>query len=165
MSRWTCVGKITVKFSLAWFVWVTFHIIINENSFSKLYLTRAIKTDQSTIERSFCNTDWLTDQVITEWMTFSLQWDAKASADNTFWEAPQTSDKPAEWTPCTNVYFFAICVLCILRFEPSQSSYSFKSMTCFTYPHLVHLPLFAAVTYLSTVLVSIWLNQTMQLNG
>jgi hypothetical protein len=49
--------------------------------------------------RSFChtrwrNTDWPTDQMITEWMTFSLPRDVTVSADKMFW----TSNKPAQWT-------------------------------------------------------------------
>jgi hypothetical protein len=38
------------------------------------------------------NTDWLTAQVITKWMTFSLPGDTKVYADKMFW----TSNKPAQ---------------------------------------------------------------------
>jgi hypothetical protein len=41
------------------------------------------------------NTDWPTDQVITEWMAFSLPGDIRVSADKMSW----TSNKPAKWAP------------------------------------------------------------------
>jgi hypothetical protein len=40
------------------------------------------------------NTDWLTDQVITKWLTLSLAGDTTVSADKMFW----TSNKRAQWT-------------------------------------------------------------------
>jgi hypothetical protein len=61
-------------------------------------------TEQSTIEASITfwlrNRDWLTAQVITEWMTFSLPGDTTVSADKMFW----TSNKPAKWT----IYTFSL---------------------------------------------------------
>jgi hypothetical protein len=77
--------------------------IINENSLFYIVPHMSHKdTEQITIERSFYNTqwhntDWLTDQVITEWMT-SVCWGIPVSADMTFWEAPWTPNKPAQWT-------------------------------------------------------------------
>jgi hypothetical protein len=49
--------------------------------------------EPSTIEARWRNTDWLTDQVITEWKTFSLPGDTSV-CDKIFW----TSNKPAQWT-------------------------------------------------------------------
>jgi hypothetical protein len=57
--------KFTAKFSPAWFVWVCFHITtIHENSLFVSHTSHK-DTEQSTIQRSFCNTWWCnTDSVI-----------------------------------------------------------------------------------------------------
>jgi hypothetical protein len=64
-------------------------------------LTHTSHKDTEQHNRSFCNTrcrntDWLTDQVINEWMTFSFPGDTTVSADKMFW----ASNKPAQWTLC-----------------------------------------------------------------
>jgi hypothetical protein len=76
--------------------------IISENSLLVFHGSHK-DTEQSTIQRIFCNTwrrntDWPIDQVITKWMTFSLPEDITVSAVKTFWEDPWTSDMPAQWT-------------------------------------------------------------------
>jgi hypothetical protein len=60
-------------------------------------LTRVIKK-RTEHNRSFYNTwwrntDWITDQVITEWVTFSFPGDTTMPADKMFW----TSNKSAQW--------------------------------------------------------------------
>jgi hypothetical protein len=62
-------------------------------------LTHMSHKDRKEHNRSFYhtrwrNTDWLTDQVITEWMTFSLPGDTTVSANKMFW----TSNMPQQWT-------------------------------------------------------------------
>jgi hypothetical protein len=69
-------------------------------------LTHTIYKNRTEHKRSFYNTrwrntDWLTDQVITEWITFILTGDTAVSADKMFW----TSNKPAQWT-----YYMYVCM-------------------------------------------------------
>jgi hypothetical protein len=54
--------------------------------------------EQGTIQWSFCNIDWLTGPVISEWIIFSLPRNSKMFAETTYWKTPWTSDKPAQWT-------------------------------------------------------------------
>jgi hypothetical protein len=76
--------------------------------------------EQSSVEASITlwrNTDWLTDQVITEWMTFSLQGDTTVSTDKMFW----TPNKPAQWT----LYTFP-CPTHLIRLDLSTLIFSEK---------------------------------------
>jgi hypothetical protein len=57
-------------------------------------LRRRTEHNRSFYNTRWRNTDWLTAQVITEWMTFSLPGDTTVFADKMFW----AYNKPAQWT-------------------------------------------------------------------
>jgi hypothetical protein len=67
--------------------------------------------------------------VITEWMTFSLPGTTTVCADTIFYEAPQTCNKPGQWTPCVCVCVYIYIYIYIYiyhRPEAVRSPYSIK---------------------------------------
>jgi hypothetical protein len=107
-----CLSRVMLSYRSVVWLWKQLHLNqwfakTHDKSARRLighWLSRVIRTEHN---RRFCNTrwhhiDWLTDQVITEWMTFSLPADTTVSAYKIFW----TSNKPAKWTLSLYIHIY-----------------------------------------------------------